>query len=185
MNRIEDERIKFYLQHEARIREWAGLEPEARKFVNRFYRSIKGDLDAALRSEKIAADGVESFFDEEDKDYRGVGLRRHDWPKADKDPDVRLEWMRSSARFSRGGYLLCGVRTNDERYRQPFTKERCHNFPLSGPWWPAYTNVDPPGDKFWEGDNLKKYRDYLVETVRKAWDDLAPLVDTAVGYPRS
>ncbi len=34
MNRIEDERIKFYLQHEARIREWAGLEAEAREFVN-------------------------------------------------------------------------------------------------------------------------------------------------------
>ena len=185
MNRIEDERIKFYLQHEARIREWAGLEPEAREFVSQFYRSIKGDLDAALRSEKIAADGVESFFDEKHKDYQGVGLRRYDWPKADEDPDVRLEWRRSLARFSRDGYLICGVRTKRERYRQPFTEERCHNYPISSEWWPAHTNVDPPDDKFWEGDNLKKYRDYLVATVLKAWQDLAPLVDKAVGYPRS
>ena len=61
MNQIEDERIKFYLKHEPRIREWAGLEPEVREFVNRFYRSIESDLDEAVRGGKIAADGVELF----------------------------------------------------------------------------------------------------------------------------
>jgi hypothetical protein len=52
-------------------------------------------------------------------------------------------------------------------------------------WWPAYTNVAPPVGKFWEGENLKEYRDCLVETILKAWKDLAPLVDKAVGHPRS
>ena len=184
MNRIEDERIKFDLQHEARIREWAGLEAEVREFVDRFYRSIKGDLDAALGTGKIADDGVESFLDEH-RDWPGLGLRRHDWPKGTEDPDVRLEWNYKTARFSPDTNLICGVRTDDERYWQSFTKERCRNYPLSKNWWPAYTIVDPPGDKFWEGDNLKKYRDYLVDTVLKAWKDLAPLVDKAVGYPRS
>ena len=41
MIRIENEQIKFYFEHEARIREWAGLETEAIKFVDRFYRSLK------------------------------------------------------------------------------------------------------------------------------------------------
>ena len=184
MNQIEDERIKFYLQHEARIREWAGLEAEVCKFVDRFYRSIKGDLDAALRSGKIADDGVESFFDGIG-DWPGLGLRRHDWPKGTEDPEVRLEWRRKSARFSPDENLICGVRTNMERYRQPFTKETCPTYPLHCSWWPAYTNVDPPVGKFWEGDNLKEYRDCLVETILKAWKDLAPLVDKAVGHPRS
>ena len=62
MNRIEDERIKFYLEHEARIREWAALKGEVSAFVDRFYRSIRGDLDAALGSGKIADEDVESFF---------------------------------------------------------------------------------------------------------------------------
>ena len=53
MNRVEDERIRFYLEHEARIREWAGLEAEVREFANRFYRSIKGDLDAAVSSGQV------------------------------------------------------------------------------------------------------------------------------------
>ena len=183
MNRIEDERIKFYLQHEARIREWAGLETEVREFVDRFYSSVIVDLKAALRDGKIAADGVESFFDE-DRDWPGLVLRRHDWPKRTKDPDVRLEWKRKSARFSPDKNLICGVRTNEKRYWHPFTKETCRNYPLSSNWWPAYTNVDPPRETFWEGDNLKKYRDYLVKTILKAWNDLAPLVDIAVGCPR-
>ena len=75
MNRIEDEPIRFYLEHEARIREWAGLEAEVREFVDRFYRSIKGDLHAALRSGGVADDGVESFVDDTEA-WRGLGLRR-------------------------------------------------------------------------------------------------------------
>ena len=98
---------------------------------------------------------------------------------------VRLEWNRNSARFSAGGHLICGVRTNVERYRHPFTKERCPSFPRQNAWWPAYANVDPPAGRVWEGDNLKEYRDYLVQIILKAWKDLAPLVDEAVGHPRS
>ena len=186
MNRIKDERIRFYLEHEKRIREWAGLEAEVREFVDRFYRSIKGDLDKALRSRKVADDGVESFFDEDETEaWPGLGLRRHDWPQGKDDPDVRLEWSRKSARFSPGGHLICGVSTKVERYRQPFTKERCPTYPHHNQWWPAYANVDPPVSRVWEGDNLKEYRDRLVETILKAWKDLAPLVDEAVGHPRS
>lgn len=186
MNRIEDERIKFYLKHEARIREWAGLEAEVRQFVDRFYRSLEGDLDVALRSGRCADNGVEVFLSTEPwPDWPGLGLRRQDWPKGDVDPgnvdpDVRLEWKRSSARFSTGGHLVCGVRTTVKQYREPFTKESRPAFPLSNSWLPAYKKVDPPDDRFWEGDNLKRYRTYLVETIFEAWRDLAPLVDEAV-----
>lgn len=181
MNRIEDERIKFYLEHEARIREWAALKAEVNAFTDRFYRSLKGDLDAALGSGKIADEGIESFF--HDGEWPGLGLRRHDWPRGDRDPDVRLEWHRKSAHFSPEGIWL-GVRTNVDRYRQPFTKEACPKFPRRSPWWPAYVYLDPPAGRFCEGDNLKEYRDFLVERVFTAWQDLAPLVDEAVGHLR-
>ena len=52
MNRIEDEPIKFYLEHEAQIREWAALEAEVAKFVDRFYRSLKGDVDGGAQGRK-------------------------------------------------------------------------------------------------------------------------------------
>ena len=111
MNSIEDERIKFYLEHEAVIQEWASLEAEVREFVDRFYRSLKDDLDAALASGKIADDGVESFL-HEIGGWPGLGLRRRDWPKGDDDPDVRLEWNRNSA-FPAG--RAPSLRSQDER----------------------------------------------------------------------
>ena len=70
-------------------------------------------------------------------------------PRVGTIPDVRLEWNRNSARFSPGGHLICGVRTNEERYRQPFTKERRPGYPLQGSYWPAYARVDPPVGRFW------------------------------------
>ena len=96
---LEDEPIKFYLEHRARIREWAGLEAEVRKFADRFYGGLKDDLDAALRTGQIADEGVESFFHEY-PDYRGLGLRRRDWPSGNEDPDIRLEWHRKRVSFS-------------------------------------------------------------------------------------
>ena len=184
MNRIEDERIKFYLEHQARIMEWAGLEAEVRKFADRFYGSLKDDLDAALGSGRIADGDVKLVHMNLHvvRGYRGLGLRRHDWPDGDEDPDVRLEWHSEQVCF-RDGDLVCGVRTKQDSYRQPFTKETCPNHPRQNPWWPAFANVDPPTGRFWEDDNLQEYRDRLIEIVVEAWKDLAPLVDEAVGLP--
>ena len=179
MNRIENEQIKFFFQHEERIREWAGLETEVIKFVDRFYRSLRGDLDAALANGRIADGGVESFL--VGGPWPGVGLRRQDWLKGDESADVRLEWNRKSALFPPHGHLVCGVCTNVDDYRAPFTKEARPGFPHQAQSWPAFKNVDPPVDGFWEDDNLKEYRARLVETVFEAWEELAPLVDEAVG----
>lgn len=186
MNHIEDARIRFYLEHQTLIREWAGLQTEVNKFAAHFYRSLKGDLDAALRSGKIADDDVESFLDATGN-WPGVGLRRHHWPNGngDEDPQLRLEWNRTSACFSPDGDLTCGVRTTAERYRQPFSKERRPAYPRNTSWWPAYTRVGPPDGRFWEGEGLREYRDRLVETILQAWKDLAPLVDEAVAHSRS
>ena len=182
MNRIEDEQVKFFLEHEERIREWAALEVEVSKFVDRFYRGLIDDLDAALRSGRIAEGGVRSFLT--GGNWPGLGLRRQDWPQGKDDPDVRLEWFHK-AYFPPRGRLMCGVRTNIERYRSPFTKEARPAYPESSNWWPAYRNLDPPKGRFWEDDNLQEYRTYIVETILTTWKDLAPLVDEAVGHPPS
>ena len=183
MNSIENEQIKFYFEHAERIREWANLETEAKKFVDRFYRSLKGDLDAALIDGRIADSDVESFL--VGGNWPGVGLRRQGWPAGDDDPDVRLEWSGKSPLFPPHGWLICGVRTNVKDYRPPFNKEARPDFPRQTPSWPAHKDVEPPVGRYWEGDSLKEYRAYLVETILTAWRDLAPLVDEAVGHPPS
>ncbi|MDE0605298.1 MAG: hypothetical protein OXI18_12925 [bacterium] len=179
MNRIENEQIKFYFEHEERIREWANLETEVIKFVDRFYRSLKSDLDAALSDGRISDDDCRVVLVGES--WPGVGLRRRGWPKGDDDPVVRFEWSRKSAHFPPHGWLICGVRTNVNDYRPPFAKEARPGFPRQTPYWPAFKNLEPPVGRFWESDNLKEYRNHLVETILQAWRDLAPLVDEAVG----
>ena len=183
MNRIEDERIKFYLEHEAQIREWADLKAEVCEFLDRFYCSLKDDLDAALKSGEIPDDDVESFL--HGGNLPGIGLRRPSWPKSDEGPDVRLEWPRKEAFFPPHGWLVCGVKASAKRYELLFAKEAHPSYPSHDSWWPAYRDVEPLADKFLEGDNLKEYRDHLVETIIKAWKDLAPRVDEAVGHPPS
>ena len=184
MNRIEDERIKFYLEHEAQIQEWAALKVEVSTFADRFYRSIERDLAAALGSGRIDDGDVESSLDD-NGNWPGLVLRRRDWPNGRGVPHVRLEWQRKSASFSSDqGTPVVGVKTNLEHYKRPFTKEARPKYPRSSGWWAAYVYVDPPTDGYWKDDNLKAYRDFLVETMFTAWKDLAPLVDEAVGHPR-
>ncbi|MXX00115.1 MAG: hypothetical protein F4Z79_00615 [Acidimicrobiia bacterium] len=182
MNRIEDEQVKFYLEHEARIREWAALERQVQKFVDRFYRSLKVDLDVALGREGLAEEGVSSF--RIGGKWPGLGLRRQGWPEENKDPDVRLEWYHKAFFPPRQG-LYCGVRTQVESYRSLITKEAPPAFPKSSHWWPAYRDLDPPKGRFWEDDNLREYGNYIVDTILTAWKDLAPLVDKAGGHPPS
>lgn len=181
MNRIENEQIKFFFQHEAQIREWANLETEVYKFVGQFYRSLEGDLDAALRSERIATDDVVLYFVRGKRNWSRLVLRRKDWYKK---ADVRLEW-KHNAGFPPHGTLHCGVCISDKKYSEPFTKEACPDYPKYLVYYPAYKEVEPPVGRFWEGDNLKKYREHLVETIITAWRDLAPLVDAAVGHQSS
>ena len=183
MNRIENEQIKFFFEHEERIREWAGLETEVIKFVDRFYRSLKGDLDAAIADGRIPMTASSRFSWEEP--WPGVGLRRQEWPEGDQGVDVRLEWNRKRACFPPHGHLVCGVCSSVAEYREPFTKEAHPGFPLQNQWWLAHKGVDPPGGRFWQGDNLKEYRNHLVETILEAWKELAPLVDEAVGHRSS
>ena len=134
MNRIEDEQIKFYLEHKVRIREWAALGAEVSRFVDRFYRSLEGDLDAALGNGRIADRRVEVFM--ADGDWPGLGLRRQDWPEGDEEPDVRLEWYRKSADFPRmdtwfaeSGRLWPTISRPSPKRRVPIT----HVAPRGGP----------------------------------------------------
>ena len=120
--------------------------------------------------------------------YPGLGLRRQGWSQGGDPhghgPDVRLEWKGKGALFPPRGWLVCGVWTNVKSYRPPFTKEARPAFPQSSTWFPAYRNVEPPRGRFWEGENLKEYREHLVDTILEAWKELAPLVDEAVRLSR-
>lgn len=177
MNRIDDEPIRFYLEHQDRIREWAALEADVREFADRFYRSLKTDLETAVRSGRAEDGDVEVLFHEEGH-HAGITLRRQIWPRADEKPDVRLEWNGRRIRFA-PDELYVGVRAKG--YKDVFTREACPNYrgkPSSH--WPLWETIEGPSGRFWESHGLQEYRHRIVREVLSAWDDLAPLVDKAV-----
>lgn len=105
-------------------------------------------------------------------DWPSLGLGRKDWPKNDENADVRLEWSRKSACFPPHGHLICGVCTGVKKHRVPFTKETRPALRRKGPSWPAIKVVESPVGRFWEGDNLKEYRECLVKTILESSKDL-------------
>ena len=121
---------------------------------------------------------VKLLFHEEGH-HAGITLRRQTWPKADEEPDVRLEWNGRRIRFA-PDELYVGVRAKG--YKGVFTREACPNYPgKPSLYWPLWRTIEGPSGRFWEGDGLEKYRHRIVDKVRSAWNDLAPLVDEAVG----
>ncbi len=182
MNRIKDERIKFYLEHEEQIEEWAGIKREAHELADKFYRSLRESLRCALKARRM--NDVKSFIEDDggDKSWPTIGLRRHSWPEDDDDPDVRLQWHKRDTGFGSGPGPYCGVRANQEKYGELF--EGCKElYPKKSRMW-RFRDIDVRGgrpERYWEADKLREYRQVLIDELLKAWCELSPLIDKAFG----
>lgn len=183
MRRIEDPRIRFYLEYEEQIKEWADIKGEAHALADSFYRSLQPTLRRELEARESKSD-VESFIDDDggEPTWPTVGLRRLGWPKDDGDPDVRLQWHRRNTGFGSGWGPYCGVRAHQERYGQFF--ESCkESYPKTSPMW-RYREIDVRDgrpERYWEADSLSEYGQFLIDELFRAWRDFAPLIDKAVG----
>ena len=95
MTGIDDERIRFYLQHEERIQEWADIRNEACSYADSFYLSLIDDLEQALKNGAFGDSHVETFKRNSNEAYPQVGLRRTSWPTDDPNWNFRvaLEWQ--------------------------------------------------------------------------------------------
>lgn len=196
MNRIDDERIKFYLEHEDRIKEWAAIKKEVAEFAHRFYVSLRADVDEAIRENPDwKAESIEEFADENSK-WPLVGLRRTTWPygAGEFSPKIVIEWNRPGTGFS--GWLVCGAYVGDH-VEEPKRFDLCvdsdgrrkvvpsapvlKEYPKGPtPCWFRWRSLQSPHPGFWEGDDgLVKYRKQLLDKLLQAWTDLAPLMDEA------
>ncbi len=204
MNRIEDERIKFYLEHEDRIKEWAAIGKDVFEFAHRFYLSLQADVNKAI-SRSPDWEAV-SCVRPDDK-WPQVGLRRTSWPYSPELPDggsafspkIVIEWHRASTGFS-PGHLVCGVQIGEE-VEESKRFDLCRDaqgrrkvvpavpvldkYP-DGPnaYWFKYRRLERPDPGYWKDDGLAKYRKYLLDQLCKAWSDLAPLMDEAAKRAR-
>ncbi|HRI71394.1 MAG TPA: hypothetical protein PK156_44480 [Polyangium sp.] len=191
MNRIDDERVLFYLKHQQRIQEWAALAKEASEQAHQFLCSCADDLMTLARD---LGRGVQTFVSIED-DYPKLFLYRNAWwpdKATTKHPRVGigLEWRRGNVSFTESGksaycgvwvhYQLDGAKALHESIGKAFKDAgllKKHGFTSSTVWWPAYRyEIAPP--EFW--NDLGPYRTQLIESIRFCWTTFEPVVNKLV-----
>ena len=187
MKRIEDERIRFYLKHRRQIEEWSRVgRDDLPKFAHEFYASLWGDLPHQARARGIDIDKDVKIIGSQNAGDLHIRLRRRNWPETGEDkqdPSVKLRWNKVS--FAREE-VWCGIRAKQGTLgRQALDMARANHpnakdYQRSDSYYPMYRYLDPPSGNFWEGDNLEKYGNSVIEALLQAWSDLAPLVDEAV-----
>lgn len=191
MNRIEDDRVLFYLKHQQRIDEWAALAKEASDAAHRFLCSCSDDIAALaadfgsdVRTLVLLDDGYPKIFL-----YRanwGPGSGSNKYPRV----GIGLEWFRSNVSFSgRGKTAYSGVWVHYQmdggaalqgtlsRIFRDSGLPREHKLESSRSWWPTYRYEQAQRD-FWT--DLMPYRVQLVDSVRFFWKTFAPLVQEAM-----
>lgn len=191
MNRIDDERIKFYLKHEDRIKEWAAIKKEVAEFAHRFYLSLRDDIDKAICQECLSPnwEAESCVWRDENPKSPFVGLRRKTWPDraGEFSPKIVMEWHKTRSEFSQR-HLYCGAHIGDveepEQFKLCVDSDVHPDIPKkykkgADPWWFRWRYLQPPDPNFWKGDGLVKYRKQLLCQLLEAWTDLAPLMDNA------
>jgi hypothetical protein len=186
MNRIDDPRVRFYLEHQRLIEEWAAVRKDLIATAHSFYLSIGQMLED--RAPDIGPDVLVSISDAA---WPRVGYHRFGWPlSADDQPAVGIyfEWKRGTSTFT-DGWRGVGVRvdTGDpkgnglrESIASQIRESRAKaGFPKSSSVWVAYTDIKPPTrTDYW--DDLGPYAKSIVEIIESAWNHFSSAVDIAV-----
>lgn len=186
MNKIEDERLKFYLRNVRLIREWADLGSEVCDVVDRFLVSLVGDIESL--AEEI--DPEISVYTELESGWPKIFLQLAHW----NTPDAReiiagigLEWGRKADLVTELPYIGIWIDPKHEKADsiRDAVHEKLGNVAADSGFkkgrsrfWPAFKNVEPEGE-FWE--DLDPFRQLLVEEFRQAWNLFAAIVDEAAG----
>lgn len=184
MNRIEDERVLFYLRHQERIDEWAALAKEASEAAHQFLCSCQDDIVGLAR--EFGPD-VRSFVSL-DESYPKIFLYRSAW-LLDRDSPraaIGVAWQRSRLSFSgHGKSAFSGVWVDYRGEGGPklhgamgrafkeagLLKE--HKLETQWNWWPAY-RWEPAQGEYWT--DLSQYRAQIIDSVRFFWKTFEPIV---------
>jgi hypothetical protein len=171
MDRIEDERVLFYLKHKDLIETWAGVKKDVATAANRFYMSLASDLKQRAPD---LGDDVRVWVRE--GAWSSLGFYREPWYGVTGPLiSATFEWH-SSATFNDGTRYV-GLRSHTEEEGGvallPHAKREVKDatgiagFKV-GQNWPAYRNAPSPASgAFWE--DLSEFRADLVEAVVESW----------------
>jgi len=184
MTKIGDERIAFYLENRRQIDEWARLKTEAVDAVYAVFQQLGEKLEAAVSG----LDGAPLLMPFLESSYPAYALIESSWPPA--EPDRRVP-VGVTLEMHRGELLsgpsvpkiYLGIRTErslpGSKDLHTALRAACgeQNFYATS-YWPSLRYVPSPTDRWWE--DRQAFEQTLVGGLVKAWDDLAPLVRTAL-----
>jgi hypothetical protein len=191
---LDDARLRFFLEHQEQIREWAALAGEVQEKVEGLLRELRVDL---VDEPRVAELGIRIATNVSGEYPTGPALYRPAWASGlDETPDVAIAmgwdgrvdpagvWPKTSRPYvgvlashhsDRGRAIEASIRNvalghiNDEP-----------KF-LKGSHWIVYRPLAP--NKDWWRD-IPAWRAWLADQLLATWSRWAPLVDEAVAGDR-
>ena len=184
MERIEDERLLFFIEHADQIRQWAALEDELQALTDRFLRDMatrwgeqQPDLDNAVLA--VSLDGS----------WPGVQLHRPEWAHQERPlAAVCLEWHTKRVGLDPDTAPHIGVRVTLEadgatdlrqRLREALTEHRREVGGDSNRHWPVLRRVAPDSD---DPGDLASFEAKLWNALEQEWLNTATQIDQVLAH---
>ena len=185
MNRIEDDRLLFYIEHARQIREWAALGDEVRDAAHEFLTGVyhrfeyRDDLpaDAIARSSGI------------DTDFPHLTLHLATWQDEAGKPLARvgLSWHKRAVGLDPRSAPYVGVTTNpttkpgkdrSDRLRAALGSHRASSRDKATNWWPTRRRIPP---EITDGSiDLQRYETELIAALYQEWEATKAIVTNAL-----
>lgn len=194
MSNLEDEPVRFFLEHQHQIAEWAQLADAAHEATANVLRDFRGDLAVDGR---VAERGIQVGDHVLGEPATGPVLYRSEWAPAGEAPDVAVGlgwdgpvdparvWPRTSRPYSgiltshrseRGLTIEQKLRAHaDTAYGGGSGSERPRV--RAGTYWIVYRPVESPTD-WWR--DIPAWKMEWIDRLLRDWDQWAPLIDTAI-----
>lgn len=187
MKKIEDERIKFYLEHRDLIDEWSKISEEIPRVCGEFMWALSEGV-AAL-AERLGPDVNVYEGKSEKSDNPKIFLYRESWYSGGDhryenrvDVGIGVEWHKKHVDFGlprKRPYV--GIWTNDRNTRGE-SAHKVLSDKIDGKnsfsYWVTRTYIAPEQDDFW--NDLQSYATLLLKNIEEAWNRYAEGVDEAL-----
>ena len=182
MKEFDDARVSFYLENRALIDEWAKISDEVPKLCRKFMWSLRKDFNE-LASQK----GSDISVYAEQSRYPKLFLHRNHWVSTGNsngiDVGIGVEWEKSNVDLGRSGSCpYVGVWTYEHTDRGGQLREDLEQ-PIEGEDssnsnWVRRQYIAPAEEIWWE--NLDSYREVLLESIAKEWEEYSEAIEKAV-----
>lgn len=182
MNAIDDDRLRFFLQHQEQIDEWAALRGEASAVLDQWLRAqveifegVAADLSASLIRPR-ANEKWPAFY-----------LHRQAWRSGPGQARVAIgiQWESKKVLFNGPAAPYVGVSwpgrhegpDNYGRFRELTETSRKERQDKATPGWAAYRHLAADG-AYWE--NLDPYAEMVERELRVAWTTYESAIEEAL-----